>query len=36
MNIKTNVRAGMSYPPPVSRCVEVGGGGFGPGVLAGD
>lgn len=29
MKIKTNVRAGIAYPPPVSRCVGVGGGGGG-------
>jgi hypothetical protein len=27
MKIKTNIRAGVSVPPPVSRCVGVGGGG---------
>ena len=31
MKIKTNVRAGIAYPPPVSRCVGVGGGGGGRG-----
>ncbi len=31
MKIKTNVRAGIAYPPPVSRCVGVGGGGGGDG-----
>ena len=29
MKIKTNIRAGIAYPPPVSRCVGVGGGGGG-------
>ncbi len=29
MKIKTNVRAGASRPPPVSRCVGAGGGGGG-------
>jgi hypothetical protein len=23
MKIKTNVRAGVAYPPPVSRCVGI-------------
>jgi len=23
MKIKTNVRAGIAYPPPVSRCVGI-------------
>jgi hypothetical protein len=27
MKIKTNIRAGIAYPPPVSRCVGAGGGG---------
>lgn len=27
MKIKTNVRAGELYIPPVSRCVGAGGGG---------
>lgn len=25
MKIKTNIRAGIAYPPPVSRCVGAGG-----------
>ena len=29
MKIKTNIRAGVSVPPPVSRCVGAGGGGGG-------
>lgn len=29
MKIKTNVRAGIIEPPPVSRCVGAGGGGGG-------
>lgn len=29
MKIKTNLRAGIAYPPPVSRCVGAGGGGGG-------
>lgn len=29
MKIKTNVRAGYDYIPPVSRCVGAGGGGSG-------
>ena len=28
MKIKTNIRAGIAYPPPVSRCVGAGGGGI--------
>ena len=31
MKIKTNVRAGVINPPPVSRCVGAGGGGGGGG-----
>jgi hypothetical protein len=31
MKIKTNVRAGITNPPPVSRCVGAGGGGGGRG-----
>lgn len=31
MKIKTNIRAGVAYPPPVSRCVGIGGGGGGGG-----
>jgi len=31
MKIKTNVRAGYDYIPPVSRCVGAGGGGGGGG-----
>lgn len=31
MKIKTNVRAGTLYIPPVSRCVGAGGGGGGGG-----
>jgi hypothetical protein len=30
MKIKTNIRAGMSYPPAVSRCVGAGGGNPAP------
>jgi hypothetical protein len=26
MKIKTNLRAGFPFPPPVSRCVGIGGG----------
>ena len=29
MKIKTNIRAGVITPPPVSRCVGAGGGGGG-------
>jgi hypothetical protein len=29
MKIKTNVRAGVLYIPPVSRCVGIGGSGGG-------
>jgi hypothetical protein len=29
MKIKTNIRAGATVPPPVSRCVGAGGGGGG-------
>lgn len=32
MKIKTNVRAGIASPPPVSRCVGAGGGGGGGGI----
>jgi hypothetical protein len=30
MKIKANIRAGIAYPPPVSRCVGAGGGGGTP------
>lgn len=30
MKIKTNLRAGIIEPPPVSRCVGIGGGGIRP------
>lgn len=31
MKVKTNIRAGIAWPPPVSRCVGIGGGGGGGG-----
>ena len=31
MKIKTSIRAGIAYPPPVNRCVGIGGGGGGGG-----
>ena len=43
MKIKTNIRAGIAYPPPVSRCrgigpgpIPPGGGGGGGGGTIGD